>query len=78
MLASALYSFWAAIAERQAFDDDRALLTATVSGVVGFLAIAFLMYWVRRGSFTLFALYRVALGGALIYALYRLPELTCS
>jgi undecaprenyl pyrophosphate phosphatase UppP len=36
------------------------------------------MYWVRRGSFTLFALYRVALGGALIYALYRLPELVCS
>ena len=61
-----------------AFDDDRALLTAAVSGVVGFLAIAFLMYWVRRGSFTLFALYRVALGGALIYALYRLPDLACS
>jgi hypothetical protein len=35
------------------------------------------MYWVRRGSFTLFALYRVALGGALIFALYRMPQLVC-
>jgi undecaprenyl-diphosphatase len=78
MLASALYSFWLGIAARQVIDDERALLSAAVSGIAGFLAIAFLMYWVRRGSFTLFALYRVALGGALIYALYRLPELACS
>jgi undecaprenyl-diphosphatase len=77
MLASALYSFWLGIAARQMVDNERALLTAAISGIVGFLAIAFLMYWVRRGSFTLFALYRVALGGALIYALYRLPELVC-
>ncbi|WP_459855419.1 undecaprenyl-diphosphate phosphatase [Dongia sp. agr-C8] len=78
MLASALYSFWLGIAARQMVDDERALITATISGIVGFLAIAFLMYWVRRGSFTPFALYRVALGGALIYALYRMPELVCS
>jgi undecaprenyl-diphosphatase len=78
MLASALYSFWLGIAARQMVDDERVLLTAAISGIVGFLAIAFLMYWVRRGSFTLFALYRVALGGALIYALYRMPELACS
>jgi undecaprenyl pyrophosphate phosphatase UppP len=49
-----------------------------VAVISAYLAIVFLMYWVRRGGFTLFALYRVALGGALIYALYRLPELTCS
>jgi undecaprenyl-diphosphatase len=78
MLASALYSFWLGIAARQVVDDERVLLSAAVSGIAGFLAIAFLMYWVRRGSFTLFALYRVALGGALIYALYSLPELACS
>jgi undecaprenyl-diphosphatase len=78
MLASALYSFWQGIAARQMVDDERVLLTAAISGVVGFLAIAFLMYWVRRGSFTLFALYRVALGGALIFALYRMPALVCS
>jgi undecaprenyl-diphosphatase len=78
MLASALYSFWLGVAARQVVDDERALLTAAVAGIAGFLAIVFLMYWVRRGSFTLFALYRVGLGGALIYALYRMPELACS
>src|SRR5262245_10577108 len=78
MLASALYTLGLGIAARQMVDNERALLTAAISGIVGFLAIAFLMYWVKRGSFTLFALYRVALGGALIYALYRMPELVCS
>jgi undecaprenyl-diphosphatase len=78
MLASGLYSVWAGVMASESPDQDRILLTAIVSGIAGFLAIAFLMYWIRRGSFTLFALYRVALGGALIYALYRLPELTCT
>ncbi len=78
MLASALYSGWAGIAAGELLDQETALLTASVAGIAGFLAIAFLMYWVRRGGFTLFALYRVALGGALIYALYRMPELTCT
>jgi undecaprenyl-diphosphatase len=78
MLASGLYSSWAGIMAGESPDHDRVLLTATVSGIAGFLAIAFLMYWVRRGSFTLFALYRVALGGALIYALYQMPALICT
>jgi undecaprenyl-diphosphatase len=78
MLASGLYSGWAGIAMGETFDHDRAFITLAMSGIAGFLAIAFLMYWVRRGSFTLFALYRVALGGALIYALYRLPEMLCA
>ena len=77
MAASGLYSFWLGIAARDAMDPDRALLTAAITAITGFLAITFLMYWVRRGSFTLFALYRVALGGALLYVLYRLPELVC-
>jgi undecaprenyl-diphosphatase len=77
MLAAALYSFSQGIAARQPVDDGRALLAAAVSGIAGFVAIAFLMYWAKRGSFTLFALYRVALGGALIFALYRMPLLVC-
>jgi undecaprenyl-diphosphatase len=77
MLASGLASAWAGIAAGQSFDHDRALLTASAAGIAGFFAIAFLMYWVRRGTFTLFALYRVALGGALLYALYTLPILGC-
>jgi undecaprenyl-diphosphatase len=78
MAASALYSAWLGVAAGEAPDHERALLTVAVTAIAGFLAIAFLMYWVRRGSFTLFALYRVALGGVLIYALYRLPDLICS
>ena len=78
MAASAVYSVWLGLAAGEAPDPDRVLLTAAVTGIAAFLAIAFLMYWVRRGSFTLFALYRVALGGALIYALYRLPDVICS
>jgi undecaprenyl-diphosphatase len=78
MLASGLYSAWAGVAAGESLERDTALLTVVVSGIAGFLAIAFLTYWVRRGGFTLFALYRVALGGALIYALYRLPTLSCT
>jgi len=77
MLVSGLYSTWLGLAARETLDQDRVLLTASVTGIAGFLAIAFLMYWIRRGSFTLFALYRVALGGALIYVLYRLPGFVC-
>ena len=78
MLASGLYSFWLGLAARETLDQDRGLLTASATFIAAFLSIAFLMYWVRRGGFTLFALYRVALGGALIYALYRLPDIICS
>ena len=78
MLASGLYSGWAGLSAGETFDQDRAFITMAVTAVAGFLAILFLMYWVRRGSYTLFALYRVVLGGALIYALYTLPEMVCA
>ena len=77
MLASGLYSGWAGLAAGETFDRDHVFITMAMTGIAGFLAIVFLMYWLRRGSFTLFALYRVALGGALIFALYRFPELIC-
>ena len=77
MACSGLYRLYLGIAAGEAPDLDRGLLAAAVTAIAGFLAIAFLMYWVKRGSFTLFAVYRVALGAALIYALYRLPELVC-
>jgi undecaprenyl-diphosphatase len=78
MLASSLYSFWLGLAAGESLDQDRALVAVIVAGLAAFLSIAFMMYWVRRGSFTLFALYRVALGGALIYVLYRLSDLACT
>jgi len=41
-----------------------------LSAVAGFLAIAFLSYWVRRSGFLPFVLYRVALGVYLLYVFY--------
>ncbi|HVO00705.1 MAG TPA: undecaprenyl-diphosphate phosphatase [Candidatus Cybelea sp.] len=77
MAASGLYRAGLGIAAGEAVDPDRLLLMAGVSAVAGFLAIAFLMYWLRRGNFTLFAVYRVLLGAALLYALTKLPDLGC-
>jgi undecaprenyl-diphosphatase len=77
MAASGLFRVYLGVAARETADPDRVLMMATGAGVTAFLAIVFLMYWLRRGTFTLFAVYRVALGGALIYALYSLPPSPC-
>ena len=77
MAASGLYRLYRGIAMHEAVDPDRTLLMGCVTGLTAFIAIVFLMYWMRRGSVTLFAVYRVALGAALIYALYELPMLKC-
>ena len=77
MAASGLYRVYRGITANESVDPDRTLLMACVTGVTAFIAIAFLMYWMRRGSVTLFAVYRVALGAALIYTLYELPTLKC-
>jgi undecaprenyl-diphosphatase len=45
-------------------------LTVALSAIAGFLAIAFLMYWVRRATFTPFVIYRVLFALAVLYALY--------
>jgi undecaprenyl-diphosphatase len=41
-----------------------------LAGLAGFLAIAFLMRWLKRGKFGIFAGYRLLVGGALVYLLY--------
>ncbi len=73
MAASGLYRVYLGLAAREAPDAQAVLLTAGGAGMTAFVATAFLMYWLRRGTFTLFALYRVALGAALIYALLSMP-----
>jgi len=78
MAVSGLYRVYLGLAAREAVDSQAALLTAAGAGMTAFIAAAFLMYWLRRGGFTLFAVYRVLLGGALIYALMSLPPATCS
>jgi undecaprenyl-diphosphatase len=41
-----------------------------LSAVAGFLAIAFLMAWLKRSSFTPFVIYRLLFGGVLLYLVY--------
>ncbi|MSP20631.1 MAG: undecaprenyl-diphosphate phosphatase [Alphaproteobacteria bacterium] len=46
------------------------LIAAAVSFVASYVAIAFLMQWLRRGSLAPFALYRVILGAGILYVVY--------
>lgn len=47
-----------------------AVLAAGLAAVAGFVAIAVLMTWLRRATFTPFVLYRLALGATLLYLVY--------
>lgn len=49
------------------------VLMAAGSAVTGFLAIAFMMYWLRRSGFGVFVIYRILLGAVVLYLTYRLP-----
>ena len=47
-----------------------AALTAGLSALAGFAAIAFMMRWLRSANFTIFVVYRLLLGAALLYLIY--------
>jgi undecaprenyl-diphosphatase len=47
-----------------------AALTAGLSAIAGFAAIAFMMAWLKRANFTIFVVYRLLLGAALLYLIY--------
>ena len=47
-----------------------AAIVAVLSALTGILAIAFLMVYLRRATFALFAIYRVLLGAVLLYLVY--------
>jgi undecaprenyl-diphosphatase len=47
-----------------------AALTAGLSALAGFAAIAFMMAWLRSANFTIFVAYRLLLGAALLYLIY--------
>ncbi|MFA6019396.1 MAG: undecaprenyl-diphosphate phosphatase [Rhodospirillales bacterium] len=49
-----------------------ALLAAGLSAVFGLMAIAFLMYWLKRSTFLPFVLYRLAFGSFLLLYFYGL------
>jgi undecaprenyl-diphosphatase len=54
--------------DMQEFHD--AALTAALSAVAGFAAIAFMMRWLQSSNFTIFVVYRLLLGGLLLYLVY--------
>lgn len=68
--ATGLYKGWQLFRAGDAAALQHAGLMAALSAIAGFLAIAFLMYWVRRASFTPFVVYRVALGLFVLYLFY--------
>lgn len=47
-----------------------ALWACGLSAIAGFLAIAFLMSWLRRSTFLPFVIYRLLFGGVLLYLVY--------
>ena len=47
-----------------------AVVAAGIAFVAALIAIAAMMRWLRRASFTPFVIYRVALGGALLWIVY--------
>lgn len=58
-------------------DPAGAALALVATFIAGFLALSFLMYWLRRASVAPFVIYRVALGLYLLYQLYRGVGFTC-
>jgi undecaprenyl-diphosphatase len=60
---------------------EDAQLTSDAFTAAGFaflfalLAIALLMQWLKRASFTPFVVYRILLGAALVYVAYWMPDI---
>lgn len=65
--AAGLYKGLGLVRDGNAEQLERAAMMTGFSAVAGFLAIVFMMYWLRRASFAPFVVYRIALG-ILIYA----------
>ena len=70
LIATAGYKGWLVFQAGSAIDLPQAALAFGLSAVAGFLAIAFLSYWVRRSGFLPLVLYRVAFGVYLLYLFY--------
>lgn len=65
-----LYKGWLLFSVGEVAALQNAGLMIALVTIAGFLAIAFLMYWVRRASFTPFVAYRLALGLFVLYVFY--------
>lgn len=76
--AAGLYKGYQLVRAGDFAEMERALMMTGLAAITGFLAIAFMMYWLRRASFAPFVAYRLILGGALLYALYAGQMPVCS
>ncbi len=77
LAATAVYKGWLAFASGSAIDLTQAALAFGLAAVAGFLAIAFLSYWVRRSGFLPFVLYRIAFGVYVLYVFYVAGRPAC-
>jgi undecaprenyl-diphosphatase len=77
LAVTCLYRGWLLFQAGGAIDWQGAGLMLGLSFVSGFLAIAFLMYWVRRADFSPFALYRVGFALYLFYVFYLAGGPSC-
>lgn len=64
---AAAYRGWQLLQVADAATLQHVGLMVALSAIAAFLAISFLMYWLRRGGFTPFVIYRVGLGLAVLY-----------
>jgi len=65
--AAGLYKGWQLFDTANTEALHAALLMMLISAIAGFLAIAFLMYWLRRAGFGPFVLYRLVAGCLVLY-----------
>lgn len=70
LAAVSAYKGWLLFRSNAPVDFAQAGLALGLSAVAGFLAVAFMTYWVRRSGFAPFVLYRVGLGVYLLYLFY--------
>jgi undecaprenyl-diphosphatase len=68
--AAGLWKGWHLFGEGDPAALQDAAMTAGFSAVAGFLAIAFLMAWLRRATFAPFVGYRIILGAGLLWLIY--------
>ncbi len=58
------------LAKGDPFLTETALMAAGLAFITALMAIAVLMSWLKRSTFTPFVVYRLALGGGLLYLIY--------
>lgn len=69
ILAAATHQAFEAWQVGQTVINKDILLCVLFSALFGFMAIAFMMYWLKRSTLTVFVIYRLILGSVLVWGL---------